>query len=62
GPATGPSGGRACLRRSPAADTVGAPLVTAGLMPGVFTVFEVERYGWTAGRTLGLGGLWPSSC
>uniref|UniRef100_A0AAU2JTT9 MFS transporter n=1 Tax=Streptomyces sp. NBC_00049 TaxID=2903617 RepID=A0AAU2JTT9_9ACTN len=39
------------------ADVIGALLVTAGLMLGIYTVVEVERYGWTSGHTLGLGGL-----
>lgn len=47
------------------ADVIGALLVTAGLMLGIYTVVEVERYGWTSGHTLGLGGspwhCWPPS-
>ncbi|MFD3682423.1 MFS transporter [Streptomyces sp. NPDC058613] len=39
------------------ADVIGALLVTSGLMLGIYTVVEVERYGWTSGRTLGLGAL-----
>ncbi|MEU4833333.1 MFS transporter [Streptosporangium sp. NPDC023615] len=39
------------------ADALGALLVTAGLMLGIYTVVEVERYGWLAARTLGLGAL-----
>ncbi|MFG2293241.1 MFS transporter [Streptomyces sp. NPDC048603] len=39
------------------ADVLGAALVTAGLMLGIFTVVEVERYGWTSARTLGLAAL-----
>jgi MFS family permease len=39
------------------ADALGAVLVTAGLMLGVYTILEVGDYGWTSGRTLGLGGL-----
>ncbi|WP_233604506.1 MFS transporter [Micromonospora sp. HM5-17] len=37
------------------ADVLGALLVTAGLMLGIFTVVRVEAVGWTAGSTLGLG-------
>jgi len=39
------------------ADVLGALLVTAGLMLGIHTVVKVEEYGWTAGRTLGHGGV-----
>lgn len=39
------------------ADVLGAFLVTAGLMLGIFTVVEVERYGWVSAHTLGLGTL-----
>jgi EmrB/QacA subfamily drug resistance transporter len=39
------------------ADALGAVLVTAGLMLGVYTILEVGDYGWTSGRTLGLGGF-----
>ncbi|MDD9377537.1 MFS transporter [Streptomyces sp. ZAF1911] len=39
------------------ADVIGALLVTAGLMLGIFTVVEVERYGWLSAHTLGLGTL-----
>ncbi|MFZ3498940.1 MFS transporter [Streptomyces sp. 5.8] len=39
------------------ADVIGALLVTAGLMLGIFTVVEVERYGWISLHTLGLGTL-----
>ncbi|MER5759111.1 MFS transporter [Streptomyces sp. NPDC002082] len=39
------------------ADVIGALLVTAGLMLGIFTVVEVERYGWVSAHTLGLGTL-----
>ncbi|MEV1113680.1 MFS transporter [Actinosynnema sp. NPDC049800] len=42
---------------SAGADVLGAALVTSGLMLGIYTVVEVERYGWTATRTLGLGAL-----
>ncbi|MFJ2838993.1 DHA2 family efflux MFS transporter permease subunit [Nocardia sp. NPDC087230] len=36
------------------ADVFGAVLVTAGLMLGIYTIVEVERYGWVSPRTLGL--------
>ncbi|MFE7480746.1 MFS transporter [Streptomyces sp. NPDC057552] len=39
------------------ADVTGALLVTAGLMLGIYTVVQVETYGWTSARTLGLGAL-----
>ncbi|MDQ1042518.1 MFS transporter [Streptomyces sp. V4I2] len=39
------------------ADVVGAVLVTAGLMLGIYTVVKVEEFGWTSGRTLGFGAL-----
>lgn len=39
------------------ADVLGAFLVTAGLMLGIYTVVKVERYGWTSAHTLGLGAL-----
>ncbi|MFF3214716.1 MFS transporter [Streptomyces sp. NPDC002886] len=39
------------------ADVIGALLVTAGLMLGIFTVVEAERYGWLSAHTLGLGTL-----
>ncbi|WP_137234865.1 MFS transporter [Streptomyces sp. BPSDS2] len=39
------------------ADALGALLVTAGLMLGIYTVVEVESYGWLSAHTLGLGGL-----
>ncbi|MFJ8754120.1 MFS transporter [Streptomyces sp. NPDC102441] len=37
------------------ADVIGAALVTAGLMLGIYTVVKVEEYGWGSGPTLGLG-------
>ncbi|AQA10151.1 MFS transporter [Streptomyces malaysiensis] len=37
------------------ADVIGALLVTAGLMLGIYTIVKVAEYGWTAGHTLGLG-------
>ncbi|WP_395571815.1 MFS transporter [Streptomyces sp. BK79] len=39
------------------ADVLGAVLVTAGLMLGIYSVVKVEEYGWDSGRTLGLGAL-----
>ncbi|MGW8887275.1 MFS transporter [Streptomyces sp. NPDC055749] len=39
------------------ADLIGAFLVTAGLMLGIYTVVKVEEYGWTSASTLGLGAL-----
>ncbi|TCJ99136.1 DHA2 family efflux MFS transporter permease subunit [Nocardia alba] len=42
---------------SAGADVLGAGLVTAGLMLGIYTVVEVERYGWVSAHTLGLGAL-----
>ncbi|WP_328752757.1 MFS transporter [Streptomyces sp. NBC_00285] len=39
------------------ADVLGAILVTAGLMLGIYTVVKVEEYGWTSGRTLCFGSL-----
>ncbi|MER6943734.1 DHA2 family efflux MFS transporter permease subunit [Nonomuraea sp. NPDC000554] len=39
------------------ADVIGALLVTAGLMLGIYTVVKVEEYGWTSPHTLGLGAL-----
>ncbi|MFD3591288.1 MFS transporter [Nocardia sp. NPDC058640] len=42
---------------SAGADVLGAVLVTAGLMLGIYTVVEVERYGWVSTHTLGLGAL-----
>ncbi|MET9515959.1 MFS transporter [Streptomyces sp. NPDC002994] len=39
------------------ADILGAVLVTAGLMLGIYTVVKVEEYGWTSARTLGFGAL-----
>ncbi|MGW6703802.1 MFS transporter [Streptomyces sp. NPDC054956] len=39
------------------ADVLGALLVTAGLMLGIYTVIEVEHQGWLSAHTLGLGAL-----
>ncbi|MEU1817280.1 MFS transporter [Streptomyces roseifaciens] len=39
------------------ADTLGALLVTSGLMLGIYTVVKVEEYGATSAHTLGFGAL-----
>ncbi|MCC5576205.1 DHA2 family efflux MFS transporter permease subunit [Microtetraspora sp. AC03309] len=39
------------------ADVVGAFLVTAGLMVGIYTVVKVEEHGWVSAPTLGTGAL-----
>ena len=39
------------------ADVVGAVLVTASLMLGVYTIVEVVDYGWGSAHTLGFGAL-----
>jgi EmrB/QacA subfamily drug resistance transporter len=39
------------------ADALGAVLVTAGLMIGVYTVVETGRYGWGSAHTLGTAAL-----
>ncbi|SNS87196.1 drug resistance transporter, EmrB/QacA subfamily [Streptosporangium subroseum] len=39
------------------ADVIGAVLVTGGLMLGIYTVVEIERYGWLSAHTLGLGAV-----
>ncbi|MFD3454891.1 DHA2 family efflux MFS transporter permease subunit [Streptomyces sp. NPDC058691] len=39
------------------ADALGASLVTAGLMTGVFTIVRTGRHGWGSGGTLALGAL-----
>lgn len=39
------------------ADVVGALLITAGLMLGIYTVVKVEQYGWVSAHTLGLGAV-----
>jgi MFS family permease len=39
------------------ADVVGAVLVTAALMLGVYTIVEVVDHGWGSAHTLGFGGL-----
>ncbi|MEU2512283.1 MFS transporter [Streptomyces syringium] len=43
--------------RKAGADVLGAVLVTAGLMLGIYTIVKVEEYGWTSAHTLGLGAL-----
>jgi EmrB/QacA subfamily drug resistance transporter len=45
------------LGRKQGADTLGAALLTAGLMLGVFTISQVEKWGWTAAQTLVLGAV-----
>jgi EmrB/QacA subfamily drug resistance transporter len=39
------------------ADVLGAVLVTAALMLGVYTILEAGDYGWSSLHTLGLGGV-----
>ncbi|MGW0938266.1 MFS transporter [Streptomyces sp. NPDC002666] len=39
------------------ADATGALLVTGGVMLGIYSVVEVESYGWLSAHTLGLGAL-----
>ncbi|TXS34885.1 MFS transporter [Streptomyces sp. OR43] len=39
------------------ADAAGALLVTGGVMLGIYSVVEVESYGWLSAHTLGLGAL-----
>ncbi len=39
------------------ADVVGAVLVTAALMLGVYTIVEARDYGWSSVHTLGLGAV-----
>ena len=43
------------LRRG--ADVIGATLVTAALMLGVYTIVQTSQYGWTSVQTIGLGAL-----
>jgi EmrB/QacA subfamily drug resistance transporter len=45
------------LGRERGADLPGAVLLTAGLMLGVFTISQVEKWGWTAVPTLVLGAV-----
>jgi EmrB/QacA subfamily drug resistance transporter len=42
---------------SEGADAVGAVLVTAGLMLGVYAIVETTHYAWGSAHTLGLGAL-----
>jgi EmrB/QacA subfamily drug resistance transporter len=39
------------------ADTLGAALLTGGLMLGVYTILQVEQQGWGSTRTLALGAI-----
>jgi EmrB/QacA subfamily drug resistance transporter len=39
------------------ADMIGAALVTAALMLGVYTIVQTSQYGWTSAQTIGLGAL-----
>jgi EmrB/QacA subfamily drug resistance transporter len=39
------------------ADVVGAVLVTAALMLGVYTIVETSQFGWSSAHTIGFGGL-----
>jgi EmrB/QacA subfamily drug resistance transporter len=39
------------------ADALGAVLVTAGLMLGVYTIVETNRYGWGSAHTMGFAAL-----
>ncbi|MFC5663499.1 MFS transporter [Kitasatospora misakiensis] len=39
------------------ADALGAVLITAALMLGIFTIVGTAEHGWTSARTLGLGAL-----
>ncbi|MGP3922727.1 MFS transporter [Streptomyces sp. 8N616] len=43
------------IGRGQRADVLGAALLTAGLMLGVYTILEVGTWGWLSARTLGLG-------
>jgi MFS family permease len=42
---------------SKGADLIGAVLVTAGLMLGVYSIVETAQYAWTSAHTLGFGAL-----
>ena len=44
-------------KRPDTADVGGAVSVTAGLLVLVFAIVKTQAYGWTSGRTLGLGAL-----
>jgi EmrB/QacA subfamily drug resistance transporter len=39
------------------ADSLGAVLLTGGLMLGVYTILQIEKWGWTSLATLGLGAV-----
>jgi EmrB/QacA subfamily drug resistance transporter len=39
------------------ADAIGAALITAALMLGVYTIVKAADHGWGSGRTLGLGAV-----
>ncbi|MFD3946293.1 MFS transporter [Streptomyces sp. NPDC058579] len=43
--------------RTGGVDLLGAPLITAGLMTGIYAVVTIEEYGATSAHTLGLGAL-----
>ncbi|MEU9995675.1 MFS transporter [Streptomyces sp. NPDC050848] len=45
------------LRAGGGVDLLGAPLVTAGLMTGIYAVVKIEEYGAGSAHTLGLGAL-----
>ncbi|MFD0143957.1 MULTISPECIES: MFS transporter [unclassified Streptomyces] len=45
------------LRAGGGADVLGALLVTAGLMAGIYAVVKIEEYGAASAHTLGLGAL-----
>jgi EmrB/QacA subfamily drug resistance transporter len=47
--------GRPGLGVGAGADLPGAFLLTSGLMLGVYTILQVEQWGWGATKTLGLG-------
>ncbi|MFI6083988.1 MFS transporter [Streptomyces sp. NPDC051217] len=59
GKRTGTGKGTSTVTRGLAAgaDVIGALLITAGLMLGIYTVVKVEQYGWVSAHTLGLGAL-----
>ena len=48
---------RAGIGLGKGADVPGAVLLTGGLMLGVYAILQVEEHGWTAARTLVLGGV-----
>ncbi|MDT9693309.1 MFS transporter [Streptomyces sp. P9(2023)] len=45
------------IRAGGGVDLLGAPLVTAGLMTGIYAVVTIEEYGAGSAHTLGLGAL-----